>query len=246
MADNVQGPPNRPSTQNLGPASILHPNSRSLGSFGFPILELGHEGQPISSTPLFDHSIYAAAFAILPDGGFAVLDNYSDSVYIVAPVGAPRARIPIPNPARGLLGCKTVDGLVAGNRLIASETGHGQVFEADLATKQASILFGFSEPDSWLGAITRDSDGTFQVYMSHSNGGRIYSFTERGAVRKLCTLPEKHVTGLASLGAFLFATVNHEGAVHRIHRFTGESESVLDGIDWPTDIEYLPVRLEGS
>jgi hypothetical protein len=212
----------------------------------YRLLELGHDGRPISSTPPFEQGIYAAGFVVLPDGGFAVLDNDSDTVHVVAPDGSPRARVPIPNPAPGLFGRQTVDGLVVGNRLIVSETGNGQVFEVDLATYQASILFEFSEPDSWLGAIARDRDGTFHVYMAHRDWARIYSVSEDGAVRKLSTLPGRHASGLTSVGAYLFAAVNHAGAVYRIDRFTGEVEVILDGLDWPTDIEYLPMRLEAS
>jgi hypothetical protein len=146
---------------------------------------------------------------------------------------------------RGLLGVQTLDGLVAGNRLIASENGRGQIFEVDLSTYEASILHAFSEPDFWLGAIARDWDGTFHVYMGQSHGGKVVSFDEGGGSRKLCTLTEHHIAGLAAVGSYLFAAVNHAGAVYRINRFTGEAEKILDGLDWPSDVEYLPVPLGG-
>jgi hypothetical protein len=210
----------------------------------YRILEVGYDGQLISSTMPIRPDIYASGFTVLPDGGFAVLDNYSDSIHILVRDGSPRATVPIPDPLPGLLGRQIVDGLVVGDRLIVSETGRGKVFSVNLTTHESSTVLEFSEPGSWLGAIARDGDGVFHVYMNDDGVGKIYSFTENGEPWKTCTLPETNAFGLTSVGAYLFATVNHAGTVYRINRFTGEVEKILDGLDWPTDIEYLPVKLE--
>jgi hypothetical protein len=209
----------------------------------YRILEIGHDGRWLSSTLPTVPDIYAVGFTALPDGAFAVLDNDSDLVYILAPDGSPRATIPIPDPhpLRQVL-----DGLVVGNRLVVSETGKGQIFEVDLDTYETSIFLTFPEPGGFLGAIGGDGDGTFHVYRYHPDGHRVFSFTEGGAPRILCTLPEQHISGLVSVGSYLFAALNHAGTVYRINRFTGEFEKILDGLNWPTDIEYLPLRLGGS
>ncbi|NNM03935.1 MAG: hypothetical protein HKO65_02435 [Gemmatimonadetes bacterium] len=210
----------------------------------YRILEVGYDGRLLSSTSPIRPDIYAAGFTVLPDGGFAVLDNYSDSVHILDQDGFPRATVPIPDPLPGLLGRQIVDGLVVGNRLIVSETGRGKIFSVDLTTYETFVFFEFFETESWLGAIAWDGGEVFHVYMNHDGVGKVFAFAETGEPQKVCTLPETNAFGLASVGSYLFATVNRAGTVYRINRFTRKVEKILDGLDWPTDIEYLPVGLE--
>ena len=213
---------------------------------GYQIFSMTHEGQLFSSTTTFRPDIHAAGFTALPGGGFAVLDNLNDTVHFAGPDGSHRATVPIPDARPGRLGIQNLDGLVAGNQLIASETGYQKVFSVDLNTYEADVFFEFPEKDAHLGAIAQDGDGNFHMYVFIDGRREIHSFTRKGDLKKLCTLPEDHVSALVAVGAHIFATVNRAGAVYRINRFTRKYKKILDGLDWPTDVEYLPVRLGGQ
>jgi hypothetical protein len=205
------------------------------------ITEIGHDGRSLSSIRCSDEGAGGNEFAILQDGGWAALNNKVDSVFIVAPDGSLRARIPIPNPSSGW---QVLDGIVVGNRLIVSENGNDQVFQINLSTHEASIFRSTSAQSGHLSAIEHDGSGTFYLGRNVNTQQRIDQFTEGGILRPLAILPHGNITGIVSVGSHVFAVVNHEGALYRINRFSGEFEKMLGDLNYPEDIEYLPAPLD--
>ena len=205
------------------------------------IAEIGHDGHVLASTRSTDSGARGYGFTSLPDAGWAALNNQVDSVFILAPDGSPRARVPIPNPSSGW---QVLDGIVVGDRLIVSENGNNQIFQIDLSTHEASIFRSTSTQSGHLGAIEHDGSGTFFLARTVNSQQRIDQFTEGGVLRSLAILPHDKITGIVSVGSHLFAVVNHEGALYRINRFTGEFEKIFGDLDYPQDIEYLPVPLD--
>jgi hypothetical protein len=228
---------------------VLYPYSSSVEVLGDRIFlkqwggiaEIGHDGRILATSRPADPGAGGHTFTILPDGGWAALNNVVDSVFILAPDGSPRARIPIPNRSSGW---QNLDGVVVGDRLIVSENGNDQVFQIDLSTHEASIFRSTSSQPGHLGAIEHDGSGTFFLARYVNSQQRIDQFTEGGVLRPLTILPHGNITGIVSVGSHLFAVVNHEGALYRINRFTGEFEKIFGNLDYPQDIEYLPVPLE--
>jgi hypothetical protein len=45
------------------------------------------------------------------------------------------------------------------------------------------------------------------------------------------------------VGRYLYVVVNLEGTLRRVHAETGEVELLVDQLDYPEDIEYVPVDL---
>jgi hypothetical protein len=173
---------------------------------------------------------------LLPDLGFAVVTNNTDLIYLVSPAGAVLDTIPIPNADAESL--QNIDGVVVGNRLIVSENGNNEVLAVDLTTHEASIFRSFQDGQGWLGAIDH-SEGTFYLCRAQ----RVQEFTGGGVLRDVCTLPVRNITGLAAAGRFAYVVVNQGGELYRVDRITGEFQLMLAGLDYPQDIEVLPVRL---
>ena len=69
-------------------------------------------------------------------------------------------------------------------------------------------------------------------------------FTETGEPEDLCDVPDGCWTGLTWAGGYLWGVINSEGGLYRIDPATGEVVTILDGLNYPQDLEFLPVVLE--
>jgi hypothetical protein len=203
---------------------------------GGGISEIDHQGQFASSTGI-PTGAGGYDFAMLPDGGFALLANHDDMVHFVGPDGALIETVPMPEPSPESL--QNVDGVIAGDRLIVSENGSDGVLAFDLATREASILRKVDDETGWLGSIDYH-DGIY--YLCRST--RVQKFAETGELTTVCTLPAGNITGIVVVGSYAYVVVNAEGTLYRVDVRSGSFERILNDLDYPQDIEYLPVRLE--
>lgn len=158
-------------------------------------------------------------------------------MHFVGPDGTFRATVADPDSSPNTL--QNMSGVIVGNRLIVSETGNNQFIAVDLSTLEASIFREVDSDHGWLGAIEYvPADGLF--YLGHSMA--IRRFTEAGPLQMAAQFTGGNVTGIAAVGRFLYVVFNHEGTLRRVDPATGASEVLLN-LDYPVDIEYLPVGL---
>jgi hypothetical protein len=200
------------------------------------VTELDHLGNVVQTIESSNSDARGINFSMLPGGGFAFLSNELDTVHFVDPSGTFLETVAMPDPSPDEL--QNVDGVVVGNRLIVSDNGNHDVLAFDLTTREASIFRSFHEWSPWLGAIDY-ADGTYFL----CDPDDVRYFTEEGEVHELCTLPAGNITGIAVVGSYAYAIVNFSGTLYRIDARTGEYTVLRSGLDYPQDIEYLPVAL---
>jgi hypothetical protein len=174
---------------------------------------------------------------MLPSGGFVFASNESDSVHFMLADGTYVESVPMPNPSPDEL--QNIDGVVAGSRLYLSENGNNEILVFDLDTREASIFRSFPDWGGWLGAI--DYDNGF-YYLCGSTV--IRRFTETGEPEDIATLPNGNISGVATVGNYVYAVVNFEGTLHRVDTRTGADEILVTGLNYPQDVEHLPIKLE--
>jgi len=204
---------------------------------GRSIKELDHGGEVINTVQISNDEVSGYDFTILPDGGFAFLDNNTDLVHFMDPEGTHLISVVMPDSNAANL--QNVDGVVEGGRLIVSENGRNDLLSFDLTTHEASIYRSLRDNQGWLGAIDY-YDGMCYICRSQ----RVQCFAEGGELQDLCTLPAYNITGIVAVGSYVYAVLNFDGSLYRIHRTTGKMELLLDGLDYPQDIEYLPTSLQ--
>jgi len=200
------------------------------------IQELDHTGAGIQTIEISDPAVSGHDFAMLPSGGFAFASNDDDIVHFMTADGMLVESVPMPNPSPESL--QNIDGTVVDNRLILSENGNNELVAFDLSTRAASIFRSFPEWGGWLGAIDHDGD---LFYLC--GGTAIRRFTETGEPEDVARLPAGNITGIVVVGNYAYAVVNFEGSLHRIDVRTGADAPLVTGLDYPQDIEHLPVRL---
>lgn len=204
---------------------------------GYPrVYEIDHQGETINTVPCADPEVEGHNFFMLPDAGFAFVTNWSDSVFFMDASGALEFKGPLPEISENSLQC--VYGRVVGNRLILSETGTDKLAAFDLDTFEGSIFREFPGR-GWLGALAYD-DGMFYL----AGCTLIRKFTETGEPADLCNVEQGCWTGLAWAGGYLWGVINFEGKLYRIDPVTGDVVTILEGLDYPQDLEFLPVVLE--
>jgi hypothetical protein len=175
-------------------------------------------------------------FAVLPDAGLAFMENWGDTITFVTSGGAFIENVVMPEASEINQG---LSGVVVGNRLIISETGNHKLVQVDLTTRHASIFKDLSHLERWLGDI--DYDNGVYYLTQYDN---LYEFTEDGEEEVLFSVPDGFMLYLAVVGKYAYVTDRVAGNIYRVDVFTGEGQVLVEGLDDPKDIEYLPVALE--
>ena len=205
------------------------------------IHEIDHLGNMISTIDVPDWIEYPISFAALPDGGFAVFDCRVDSVYFIDPAGAFLAAVDMPDEdAPGHL--QIMSGIVRDGRLIISETGTDKIAEIDLATYTAGVLKSFehSAGPGYLGDI--DHLGRY-YYITRPN--RLQRFTDTGDLETVAEFTgEYNATGFAIQRHNAYVALNFAGKLYQVNLSSGKTKLVLEGLDYPRDVEFIPVILE--
>ncbi len=200
------------------------------------IHEIDYLGQIINTVNISDPDVGGYNFFMLPDAGFVFISNGPDSTYFMDATGSLEFRGVLPETSPGSL--QEVYGRVVGDRLIVSETGTYKIAAIDLATHEGTILKELPGR-GWLGSLAYH-DGVFYV----AGSTLIRKFTETGDPEDLCVSDEGNWRGLTWAGGYLWGVINFEGTLCRIDPNTGEIVTILEGLDYPGDLEFLPVVLE--
>jgi hypothetical protein len=201
------------------------------------IFEIDHQGDLIATITPPEEIEIISEFVVLPDGGFAAIDNNADIVYFLDSQGTYVRAVDLPSQSPETH--QNLNGVVVGDRLVVSESGHREIMAVDLTTFEGSLLKDLSSLVGWLGDIDYQ-DGVF--YLAQWN--RLLAFTEEGAPAELVSFdPEGNAVGVAVVGDYVYTTVNHAGKIYKTDIHTGETEALADGLNEPEDMEFLPVVL---
>jgi hypothetical protein len=204
------------------------------------ILEYDHSGSVIDVIGDPDGVNDPYDFAALSEAKFALFNNNSDSVFITTSDGTLLAGVPMPDPSPGRL--QNTRGVRIGDKLVISETGTTKVMEMDLTTYDIDVFRDFSGSSDlgWLGDI--DYRGG-RFYLARPT--MVQRFTEIGDLEDVWDAgDEEHPVGIELLEDYAYVAMNFAGKIYKIDLSTGVAAVLIDGLTMPSDIEYIPVRLE--
>jgi len=199
------------------------------------IAELDHDGQVVGIWWFPGTIPFSTGFVALPDDTFAHLNSEYDRVYFMDETGM--FVTPVDMPEASPDEAQVMRGLVVDNRLIISETGTGKLAAFDLDTLAASIwrdLHGMGP----LGDIDH-ADGIYYL----CQGSTLYRFSEGGEIGALCTIDGADLAGVAVAGHHAYLVASSSGTLYRVDIASGETSTMVEGLDYPQDIEYLPADL---
>jgi hypothetical protein len=111
----------------------------------------------------------------------------------------------------------------------------------DLDPYEASIFRELGAPPDtvWLGDIDC-GDGTYYI----GRPRRVQTFYDGGPLSTLCDFEgEYNVTGIVAEEPYVYVCLNFAGKVYRVNMVTGATVLVAEGLDYPLDMELLPVVL---
>jgi DNA-binding beta-propeller fold protein YncE len=200
------------------------------------IAELDHQGNVIASIPVPPEVPASYNFVVLPDAGFAFLDNETDTISFIDSQGNFITKLEMPE--HDLDHNQTVDGIVVGNRLIVSENGVRELVEVDLSTHVAGIYRDLGQIGGWIGHLDY-SNGIF--YICQCTGA--YTFTEDSDPVELFAVDAGCLSGIVVVGSYAYTVVNSPGKIYRTNIKTGETETFLEGLNYPQDIEFIGAPL---
>jgi hypothetical protein len=175
-------------------------------------------------------------FTVLPDAGFAFLGNSTDTISIVDAGGDFITKFEMPG--HDFDHNQSVEGITLGNRLIVSENGEKELMEVDLSTYAAGIYRNLADLGGWLGDLDY-SDGVFYICQCT----RVSTFTEDSDPVELFNVEAGCITGIAVVGNYAYTVVNSPGLAYKTHIITGETEIFAEGLGYPEDIEFVPLKL---
>jgi hypothetical protein len=178
-------------------------------------------------------------FTVLPGGDFAVLDNRADSVYFMDDMGAIFEAVGLPDSSSIRL--QNVSGLVYDGKLLVSETGTRKIVEIDLETYEVSIFRDFGDPPRpWLGSMAHQ-----KRYFYITSPFELMRFTETGDLETVKDFqPEGNVLGIALLKHKGYVVLNFAGKFYEVNLSSGKAKCLLEGLDRPEDVAFIPVVLE--
>ena len=204
------------------------------------IVEIDHSGAEIATVEIPDWIGYPIAFTALPDGGFAIYDCVVDSVYFVDSSGGFLQAVDMPGEdAPGHM--QIMRGIVLDGKLIVSESGDGEIAEIDLETYAVSTLRDFERPSPYGYYGDIDHLGRY-YYISRRQA--VQRFTETSELEDVAVFEDDfNVTSIAILKHHAYVTLNFAGKVCKVNLSSGKTKLLLDGLDYPVDIEFLPVVL---
>jgi hypothetical protein len=167
-----------------GQAEVL--GQRIFVGPGGNIVELDSEGNVVATVTRPPGIPWATTFVVLPDAGFAFVQNDNDSIYFMGPNGSLVAAGSVVSPTPS--GLQNTAGVVVGNTLLMGDTDAYAVCAYDLATHEGWVFRDFVPQD--LRPTDIDYyDGTF--YFSGIDV-KIHRFIDGGDVETVSTLPHAH------------------------------------------------------
>ncbi len=172
-------------------------------------------------------------FTTLPNGGFALLSNYSDKVYLTDSSGALVATVDMLKQKDDH--AQNVSAVVTNGSLIVSEDGKNHVLAIDLQTYKASVFANLPTLRPWLGAITY-GDGKYYLATSDT----IYNISSDSPPIKLAKIPSNNIAGMAFLDHSIYVSVNFTGEVYKVNPSDGSFALLVSGLDYPQNLEVNP------
>jgi hypothetical protein len=185
----------------------------------------------IDGTLLHTTSIYTAIpapsepglvknFNVLPNGGFAFLDNEVDKVYFIDNEGNLLQEVAMPNVTSGGDGhLQNVHGVIIDGKLVISENGNKEVFSISLDDYSTIIYKDLNCLDGWLNVIDYYNGKTYICQAK-----KVYSFGEGEAPQLITTFTSSSNIGgivkseydiFISLGSQILK-VNENDGTHRV------------------------------
>ena len=210
-----------------------------MQTFG-DIVEIDHTGAVVGTIGVPDWIQYPISFAVLPDGGFAVFDCLVDSVYFLDPAGAFIQAVDMPD--EDLPGhLQIMRGLVLDGKLVVSESGTGKIAEIDLATYAVSVLKSFDSPSPYGYYGDIDHLGRY-YYLTRKE--TLQRFTETGDLEDVAVFTDEYnVTGIAIMRHHAYVGLNFAGKLYKVNLSSGKTKLVVEGLDSPRDVEFIPLLL---
>ncbi len=169
----------------------------------------------------------------LGEAGFALLDNDDDKVYFVGPSGEFLREVSIVNTPDTRW--QNMYGVVANGRLIISEDGYNRLMSVDLTTYEVSVFKDLGYLPHWLGALAY-RDGVFYLCGPTS----VYAFAEDEDPVKIAEVPRGNISGIVMLGDYIYTSSNFAGAIYRTTISTGDTETWVEGLNFPEELVFLP------
>jgi hypothetical protein len=200
---------------------------------GQMVREVDHTGTTTGLSLRPPEVTRVTGFKMLPDGGVAIAENSTDSVFFVSPTGELLDAVQMPDASPTNQG---IAGVVVGNDLIISETGSRKLAGIDLTTHEVSVFKMLSPSWTWLGGIDY-ADGLYYLTLWQS----LYEFTETGDPTEIAHFPDGGIQDVAVVGTSAFVVSNTQGKVYRVDLPTGEVEVFAEGFEDSDAIAYLPV-----
>jgi hypothetical protein len=222
------------------PGFLMHLETSGTRIFaGNPIRELDHYGAVIReiATPPEVGDFSWLNFVVLPDNGFALLNNVDDLISFVDATGAFVAQVAMPVDEND--SWQNVHGTFVEDQLLVSETGTSKVLSVDATTHEVQIFRDLS------GSHVNLSDIEY-------GGGRYYLalhqevllLPEEGGYTPFVDLsPDFNITGLEVVGDHLYTVLNFAGKIYKTNVNTRATEVFAEGLVKPFDLEFYPVSL---
>ncbi len=226
-----------------GTSSLFYENGREIEVLGERIffgpsgniLELDLEGHEVRRITRPLQIPWATTFVVLADAGFAFVNNQNDSIYFMASDGTFLAsrEIVVPSPTR-LQGTK---GITIGDTLFMADTGAYGVVAYDLDSYDGWVLRSF-QSQSVRPTDVDYCDGIFYISDLQKT---IRKFTQSGGLETIATLPQQNLCALAIVSSYAYSVCNFAGLVYRVNICTGQYDTLVTGLDYPQDIEFVRI-----
>jgi hypothetical protein len=200
------------------------------------MFEIDHSGNASSLFARPDRVPWATATIVLPDAGFAFINNDTDSIYFVDAAGNIDRVIEVPNPSPD--GLQSTGGTTVDNNLVMVDTRSNKIWQIDLATDEVSYIAEIN-PDGYDLRDVDFSDGAYYTCTSLS----VYKYVPGEGVTQLATIPGANNSSICVVGRYAYVGGYRRENIYRVDTSTGQYEVFTVGLDEATDLEFVPAVL---
>ena len=199
--------------------------------------ELDHNGEVIGTVLKPPEIPWSTTFTVLPDAGFAFIQNDNDSIFFMSSTGEYLHGMPTPHQSPS--GLQSTRATTVGNSLVMVETRSDYIFAIDLDTYEVDTLTAVVPGGDDLRDVFY-SDGVYYTCRSYG----VYGYSEGEGVSEICTIEGANHCAICVVGDFAYVCGYGREDLYRVDLSTGEFDVLMTGLDDPDDIEFIPVILE--
>ena len=200
------------------------------------LAELDHNGNIIGSFTAPPEIPWVTTTIVLPDAGFAYIQNANDSIYFADP--SENFLHAMPTPHQSPTPLQGTRGITVGSLLVMVDTQSDYIFTIDLATYAVDTLTAVVPGGDDLRDVFC-SDGAYYTCRSYG----VYSYKEGEGVSEICLIPGANHTAICVVGTYAYVCGVHREDLYRIDISTGAYDVLTSGLNNPRDMEYIPVAL---